>query len=140
MSDIPLDRPTHDDLQSEQIRELLKGQVDLGRQLAAQLQGQETLARQMAEIVLAHQAIVRRHEEDLPRIERMEATLATNSTVMAEVKEMVSTVTALKGGLKVLGWLGTGAKWLVSIAAVIGLVWFLVQFIAHGGRIPSDLR
>lgn len=110
--DQPLDRPTQDDLQSEQIHALLEGQ--------------HQLAKQMAEIVMAHQAIVRRHEEDMPRIERIEATLV-------EVKDLVSTVAALKGGLKVLGWFGAAVKWITLVG---GPLYVAGYAITHGGKLP----
>lgn len=103
--------PSQDELQSEQIKALLQGQVDLAR-----------LAQQMAEIVLAHQAIVRRHAEDEPRFGRIEATLI-------EVREVLGTVAALKGGLRVMGWLGTFAKWLAAIAAAGLLLLAALKFL-----------
>lgn len=116
------DPPNQDDLQSDQIRALLEGQ--------------HQLAKQMAEIVLAHQAIVRRHEEDLPRIERIERAIENNSLMTAEVKEMVSAVAAIKGGLRVLSWLNPVAKWIGSVAVFLGAVYLLLYMMTHGGQLP----
>ena len=60
------DPRSRDDVQAEQIRALLVGQ--------------EHLAQQMTEIVLAHQHIVRRHDEDVVRVERIERTIAETAS------------------------------------------------------------
>lgn len=112
---------SQDDLQSEQISALLTGQ--------------EHLVKQMAEIVIAHKAIVRRHEEDVVRIERIEKTVDGSATLLLEMKEVVSTVAALKGGLKVLGWLGAAVKWITLVGGPIYIAFYALT---HGGKMPHQ--
>ena len=116
------DPRSRDDLQAEQIRALLVGQ--------------EHLAQQMTEIVLAHQHIVRRHDEDVVRVERIERTIAETASSLSDVRDVLQTVAALRGGLQVLGWLGGAAKWLASIAIATGLVLALLKFLLQNGTLP----
>lgn len=106
------------------------------RQIGALLEGQHQLAKQMAEIVLAHQEIVRRHNEDLIRVARIERTISETALALVGVKEVLGTVAALKGGLRVLGWLGSAAKWLASIGAAVVLVLAVLKYLLLNGSIP----
>ena len=116
------DPRSRDDVQAEQIRALLVGQ--------------EHLAQQMTEIVLAHQHIVRRHDEDVVRVERIERTIAETASSLSDVRDVLQTVAALRGGLQVMGWLGSAAKWLASIAIATGLVLALLKFLLQNGTLP----
>jgi len=40
-----------------------------------------------------------------------------------DVKELLDIFRASKGFLKVLGWIGKGIKWIVSLGVVLGLIW-----------------
>lgn len=58
----------------------------------------------------------------------------TNSIKKIECNtgEIVEAWRALSGGLKVLGWLGAGAKWLTYFTAFIGSVAGLWYSLKHG--------
>jgi hypothetical protein len=50
-----------------------------------------------------------------------EATLEGNR----DVREILEMFEAVKGGLKVLGWLGAAAKWIAAVAAAVSALWVL---------------
>ena len=60
--------------------------------------------------------------------------LRLNTDVTMEVRELLA---AFKGGFKVLGWFGVGAKW-VGILATAGVaVYTLLYSMTHGGQLPK---
>lgn len=64
---------------------------------------------QLSEFAVMHKATDK-------RLDKIEIDLADNTKVTREVRELLDT---FKGGMKVLGWLGTGMKWAGSIAAAV---------------------
>jgi hypothetical protein len=55
--------------------------------------------------------------------------------VTHEVRDLL---TAFKGGFKVLGWLGTGLKWVGGIALACTTIYTALYMATHGGQLPSD--
>lgn len=54
------------------------------------------------------------------RMDAIEVELAKNTAL---TKSVVDVFQHLESGLKVMGWLGAAAKWVVTISAFCGLVW-----------------
>jgi hypothetical protein len=48
-----------------------------------------------------------------------------------DIAELLSIFRASKGFIRVLGWAGVFAKWLLAIGAAIGLIW---AFFLHGPK------
>lgn len=67
------------------------------------------------------------------RMDRMEAELSANTAITVQVRDLLQ---ALRGGLRVLGWLGVAAKWIGGIAAAVTAVWALIHALIHSGRPP----
>lgn len=57
--------------------------------------------------------------------------LAENTKLTKEIKE---TFDAVKGGFKVLGWIGHAVKWIGSIAGGLAAVYALYYSITHGSQ------
>lgn len=61
------------------------------------------------------------------RVDKLARDLQTNTEATKRVEEntaeLVDAFKAVRGGMRVLGWLGTAAKWLTSIAAAGAVVW-----------------
>lgn len=100
-------------------------------QIAALLEGQHQLAKQMAELVLTHRDVARRLDEGDARFERVERTIKDTAEAVGKVKEVVDTVAALKGGLKVLGWMGVAAKWVASIGVAGAILVAAIKFVLY---------
>lgn len=47
--------------------------------------------------------------------------------IKTDVKELLEIFHASKGFIKVLGWIGVGVKWILTIAAVCGLVYTVAK-------------
>ena len=67
-------------------------------------------------------------------LDAMRAELKVNTETTVQVRELLDVG---KGGLRVLGWLGAGAKWLGAIAAAASAIWVLVHQATHGGQLPK---
>jgi hypothetical protein len=94
----------------------------------------------------AFQALV--HERFAKGIERMDAieqmmlenqkasaaTAAVVAENMAITKEMKDAFDLAKTGLRVIGVLGTVAKWVATIAGALAAVWATVYGSGHGGK------
>ena len=65
------------------------------------------------------------------KIDTLEAGMLHSSLMIAknseDTAEMLDMFKALKGGIKVLGWLGVAAKWAASIIAVFAAIYAIVQ-------------
>ena len=61
------------------------------------------------------------------------AALAENTRLTKDILDMFS---AVKGGFRVLGWVGVAAKWIGGIAGAVAAVWALIYSITHGGPRP----
>jgi hypothetical protein len=60
--------------------------------------------------------------------------LAANTETTNEVRELLE---AGKNGLKVLGWIGVGAKWIGGMSAALVAVWSLIYAATHNGQLPK---
>ena len=79
-------------------------------------------------------AIEARLERGSARMDLHEQALAENTAITQEIRDLLA---AFKGGFKVLGWLGTGAKW-AGIFAGAGLALYRAWYaIRHGGAEPK---
>ena len=74
-----------------------------------------------------------RQTETAARMDNMQRELTANTEVTTEVRELLS---AAKGGLKVIGGIGTIAKWIGGIGAAGISLYTLWHMITHGGRAP----
>lgn len=74
-----------------------------------------------------------RQTEAFSRMENMQRELTANTEVTTEVRELLS---AAKGGLKVIGGIGTVAKWIGGIGAAGISLYTLWHMITHGGKAP----
>jgi hypothetical protein len=59
----------------------------------------------------------------------MEGQLAENTIVTMEIRDILS---AAKVGFRVIGGIGSAAKWIGAVAIAIGAVWGLVWGMLHG--------
>ncbi len=91
------------------------------------------LRAQVTELTaLNHRSIAERQAINT-RMTAIEQTLGRNTDMTSELLDVIS---AVRGGFKVLGWLGTGAKWIGGIAAAATAIWVLIYMITHGGSKP----
>jgi hypothetical protein len=79
------------------------------------------------------QHLLEQHAALVTRTDAIERELKANTEVTAEVRDLLTTV---KGGFKVLGWLGHGGKWMGMIAGAAVSIYTLVYALTHGGRLP----
>jgi hypothetical protein len=68
------------------------------------------------------------------RMQDLRDELAANSATTNEVRELLE---AGKNGLKVLGWIGVGAKWIGAIAGALVALWSLIYAATHNGQLPK---
>lgn len=68
------------------------------------------------------------------RMDLMDAEIKTNNELTQDIRDLLA---AFKGGFRVLGWLGTGAKWLGGIAGAAVALWVAWQTLTHGGVPPK---
>ena len=71
---------------------------------------------------------------DNGRLRQLESSLSENTAITSEIRDLL---TAVKGGIRVLGWLGTGAKWLGAIAGAVAAIYTVAYMVTHGGRPPG---
>lgn len=74
------------------------------------------------------QSIEERLQRGADRMDEMQEELSANTTVTTEVRDLLQTA---KGGLKVLGWIGSFVKWAGGIAAGLAAIWALLQAALH---------
>lgn len=65
-------------------------------------------------------AIERRLQRGSERMSDIEADVAENTAITREVRDLLQLG---RNGLRILGALGTGAKWLASLIAACGAAW-----------------
>jgi len=63
------------------------------------------------------------------KLSDLEDELRRNSEITKQIHEILL---FCRSGLKVLGWVGTAAKWIASIVAGVSAVWAAYQFVRHG--------
>jgi hypothetical protein len=79
-------------------------------------------------------AIEQRLDRGSEHMGLIDEAIAENTTITREVLDLVN---AFKGGMKVLGWLGTGAAWLGKFAAAGVAIYGLIYALTHGGSSPK---
>lgn len=92
------------------------------------------LVDQIAEILVAQREAGQQRQQVNQRVAAMEQSLAHNTDMTSE---LLGVVVAVKGGLKVLAWLGMAAKWCSYIAAGAVAVYTLAQIAMHGAPPPK---
>ena len=73
---------------------------------------------------LADDPVHRRRMTLENRMDMLEEKLEKNTELTQRVVDVFGT---LESGIKVLGWLGAAAKWVVSIGAAVGMVWAIAN-------------
>lgn len=75
------------------------------------------------------------------KVAGIEQQLADNTELTAQVKQNTADIVqawqSVRGGLKVLGWLGLVAKWVTIIAAAVSAVAAAAYAIMHFGKPPG---
>lgn len=93
--------------------------------------------RRFADPDLWRANICRQLKEGAARMDAMQVEIEANTQVTLALKddtgELLDILNACRGGLKVLGWIGTAAKWLAGVAAAVGILYGLL----HGGLPPK---
>lgn len=79
----------------------------------------------------AHEALVAAIDAMQNEQREFRAELRKNSELTAKInemtEEMVDLFAAAKGAFKVLGWIGTGVKWIGGVAAALGALWVIFK-------------
>lgn len=83
----------------------------------------------------ALQAIEERLVSGTQRMDAIETAMRSNTAMVQEVLDIMSTA---KAGLRALGWLGTGVRWLGGVAAACAALWALYQSIRNGAPPPHQ--
>ena len=96
--------------------------------------GHRLLAEQIAEAVDALREGAFSAQRMESRMGGLESQLASNSESTAEVRGILATG---KAGLRVLGGLGTAARWVGYLAAAAASVYALWYTVTHGGKPPG---
>lgn len=103
-------------------------------QIRVLLQHDDLLARQVAELTVGMHNIQRQLDESGSRMSDLATGLAANTATTTEVRDLMD---AIKGGMKVLEWLGKAARWLGGIAAACTAAYTLFYMATHGGDLPG---
>lgn len=75
---------------------------------------------------------LRAGQERMDRIERdMKNNTSLTAALKTDTQEVLDILTAVKGGLKVLGGLGTVVKWVATVGGALATIWALAT-----GKIP----
>ena len=72
--------------------------------------------------------------EGKARMDRMQVAIDQNTEITSEIRDILA---AGRMGLRVLGGLGTLAKWVASIATAAGALWGMYQWLKHGAPPPK---
>ena len=72
-------------------------------------------------------------QEQADAIDAMRSELAANTTITAEVRELLALG---RNGLKVLGWLGAVIKWAGGLATASLALYAALYALTHDGRMP----
>lgn len=74
------------------------------------------------------------------RFDQLDAEIAENTRLTresaADLAAIRDVLTAVRGGLRVLGWVGAGMKWLGVIATAGVAIYTAVYALTHGGNLP----
>jgi hypothetical protein len=93
----------------------------------------ELLTAQMTELAIGQQFATKERRQQGERMTQIEELLAENTQMTAQ---MLDVVKAVKGGIRVLGWIGVAAKWLAGLAAAVAAIYTLIYMATHGGSKP----
>lgn len=96
--------------------------------------GHKVLTDQMAELVIGMQAVHQALQRGDSRMGDLEAELKANSDTTAEIRDILA---AVKTGIKVLGGIGTMARWAGYLAGAGAAVYTAWHMLTHGGRPPG---
>lgn len=70
------------------------------------------------------------------RLQSLEAAMSANAVaterLAGDTKELLDLFHSVKGGFKVMGWLGGFAKWVAGIAAAFAAIYAFVQNLRGG--------
>ena len=98
---------------------------------------QVSIHEQLADLAV-QQHLQRRNQQMMQtELQDIKKLLDETSTTVSEVRDLFA---ALKGGVKVLGWLGTGVKWLGFVAAGCTAVYTAAYMLTHGGTPPNPSK
>lgn len=67
------------------------------------------------------------------RMDRMETSMSANTEMTSEIRDVI---VAAKVGLRVIGGIGTVAKWVAAIAGAVVAVYAALRAIGHLPQIP----
>jgi len=67
-------------------------------------------------------------------VEGMADELAKNTEITTEVRDLMTTI---KGGFRIVGWLGIAAKWVARVATAAGTLWGVMYLFFHNGQPPK---
>ncbi len=68
------------------------------------------------------------------RMAAIEKALAENTEITEQIRDFLA---AFRGGFRVLGWLGSGAKWVGGLAGAAVAIYSAVYAITHNGNLPG---
>lgn len=78
-----------------------------------------------------HDYFTRTLEQSEKRLARLEVAMQTNTQIIQTIKvdtsEFLEVFKAMKGGFKVLGWLGAAAKWIATLGGALLGLWFVIK-------------
>ena len=103
-------------------------------QIRVLLQHDDLLARQVAELTVGMHNIQRQLGESGAQMAELSSGLKANTATTNEVRDLIA---ALKGGMKVLEWLGKAMRWIGGIAAACTAAYTLFYMATHGGDLPG---
>lgn len=103
-------------------------------QIRVLLQHDDLLARQVAELTVGMHNIQRQLSAGDARMTVMATDLASNTATTTEVRDLMD---AIKGGMKVLEWLGKAARWAGGIAIAVSAIYTVFYMATHGGNMPG---
>lgn len=67
----------------------------------------------------------------------IQANTALTSALKSDTSELLDILSAGKGGLKVLGWIGAVFKWVGGMAAAGAAIYAFLQVVLHGAVPPK---
>lgn len=85
---------------------------------------------------VAHQLLAGSERMDAMQAE-IKANTALTLALKTDTSELLEILNAGKGGLKVLGWIGTVVKWVGGMAATAIAIYGFLQVVLHGAAPPK---
>lgn len=72
------------------------------------------------------------------RMNGLDSRIAENTRLTQELKadtgELLDIFKSIKGGIRVIGWIGAAAKWVGGLLGAALAIWAFIQSITHGGK------